>query len=47
MESEAFLKIIYGQESPDSFDSFVEKWKSSGGDDITKEVNEWYQALNH
>lgn len=45
MENEAFLKIIYGQESPDSFDSFVDKWKSSGGDEITKEVNEWYQSF--
>ncbi|WP_141503149.1 extracellular solute-binding protein [Paenibacillus luteus] len=46
MENEAFMEIIYGQKSPDSFDAFVEKWKSSGGDDITKEVNEWYQAVN-
>lgn len=46
MENETFLKIIYGQESPDAFDSFVDKWKSSGGNDITKEVNEWYQAVN-
>lgn len=46
MENETFLKIIYGQQSPDTFDSFVEKWKSSGGDAITEEVNEWYQAVN-
>ncbi|RED61890.1 extracellular solute-binding protein [Cohnella lupini] len=46
MENEIFLKIIYGQESPDAFDSFVNKWKSSGGDQITKEVNEWYESVN-
>ncbi|MBB6734756.1 extracellular solute-binding protein [Cohnella zeiphila] len=45
MEDETFLKIIYGEEPVDSFDSFVAKWKSSGGDDITKEVNEWYQEV--
>ncbi|MNH33226.1 hypothetical protein D3C78_778740 [compost metagenome] len=45
MEDETFLKIIYGQDSADAFDSFVEKWKSSGGNDITREVNEWYQAV--
>ncbi|WP_082927993.1 extracellular solute-binding protein [Paenibacillus oryzisoli] len=47
MENETFLKIIYGQESPDSFDSFVDKWKSSGGNEITKEVNDWYQAVKN
>lgn len=45
MENETFLKIIYGQVSADSFDSFVDKWKSSGGDEITKEVNEWYESV--
>ncbi|MCA0755852.1 extracellular solute-binding protein [Paenibacillus sp. N4] len=46
MENEMFMEIIYGQTSPDAFDAFVEKWKSSGGDEITKEVNDWYQAVN-
>jgi len=38
LETETFLKIILGTEPLDSFDTFVEKWKSQGGDQITKEV---------
>lgn len=45
MENETFLKIIYGQESPDSFDSFVSKWNSSGGEKITEEVNAWFDSV--
>ncbi|MFC9708934.1 extracellular solute-binding protein [Paenibacillus sp. NPDC056933] len=45
MEKDTFSQIIYGKTSVDAFDSFVEKWKSSGGDQITKEVNEWYQSV--
>lgn len=39
---EIFLKIIMNQVPIDEFDKFVEEWKKLGGDDITKEVNEWY-----
>ncbi|MGG4047538.1 extracellular solute-binding protein [Paenibacillus favisporus] len=38
---EAFTKIILGG-SLDDFDKFVQSWKSLGGDQITKEVNDWY-----
>ena len=41
MEKDTFSQIVYGKTSVDAFDAFVEKWKSSGGDQITKEVNEW------
>ncbi|MDI4647105.1 extracellular solute-binding protein [Cohnella hashimotonis] len=47
MQMDTFTNIIYGKSSPDEFDSFVKKWKSSGGDDITKEVNEWYDSVKH
>lgn len=40
MEEEVFTKIIMGQ-SIDTFDKFVDDWKKLGGDQITKEVNEW------
>jgi putative aldouronate transport system substrate-binding protein len=43
LELETFTKIIYGQTPVSEFDSFVAKWKSSGGDKITEEVNEWYK----
>ncbi|MDI4647111.1 extracellular solute-binding protein [Cohnella hashimotonis] len=45
MQMDTFTAIIYGKQSPDDFDSFVKKWRSSGGDDITKEVNEWYDSV--
>lgn len=45
MEEEVFTKILMG-ESIDSFDKFVEDWKKLGGDQITKEVNEWYAKSN-
>ncbi len=44
MEDEVFTKIIMG-ESIDSFDKFVSDWKKLGGDQITKEVNEWYAQV--
>jgi putative aldouronate transport system substrate-binding protein len=25
------------------FDKFVETWRSSGGNDVEKEINEWYE----
>ncbi|MEK4063302.1 MULTISPECIES: extracellular solute-binding protein [unclassified Paenibacillus] len=40
MELEMYLKIITGEQAPDEFDSFVSSWKKTGGDTITKEVNE-------
>jgi len=46
MEKDTFSQIIYGKASVDSFDVFVEKWNASGGDRITKEVNEWYQSVS-
>ncbi|QGQ97751.1 hypothetical protein EHS13_24115 [Paenibacillus psychroresistens] len=40
LEDEAYLKIILGSASVDTFDTFVSKWKQQGGDQITKEVIE-------
>ncbi|KRG12305.1 sugar ABC transporter [Virgibacillus soli] len=42
---EGFNKIIYGELSLDEFENLVEKWKSSGGDKLTEEVNEWYDSV--
>lgn len=41
---EIYFKIIMNQVSVDEFDKFVAEWKKLGGDDITKEVNEWYAS---
>lgn len=44
LEEETFAKIITGKVGSDAFDSFVEEWKASGGDEITKEVQEELDA---
>lgn len=46
MELETFAKIIYGNEPLDQFDKFVADYRSKGGDQIEKEVNEWYKSVN-
>src|SRR5690606_8581848 len=46
MENDTFSQIIYGKTSIDAYDAFVEKWYSSGGKQITEEVNEWYQSVS-
>lgn len=45
LEKEILNKIIYDKAPVDEFDTFVEKWKTTGGDKVTTEVNEWYQSL--
>ncbi|RKN70597.1 extracellular solute-binding protein [Paenibacillus ginsengarvi] len=44
LEKKAFLKIVYGNEPPDSFIAFVRDWYAYGGEEITREVNEWDRA---
>ncbi|MBP1989068.1 extracellular solute-binding protein [Paenibacillus eucommiae] len=46
LQTDIFTKIIMGEAHIDEFDSFVEQWKKSGGEQMTKEVNEWYAANN-
>lgn len=38
---EVFTKIIMGS-SMSEFDKWLDYWKTQGGEDITKEVNDWY-----
>ncbi|WJH30145.1 extracellular solute-binding protein [Paenibacillus sp. CC-CFT742] len=45
IENQAFNEIIYGKNPVDAFDTFVQTWKSGGGDQITQEVNEWYNSV--
>ena len=40
MQDETFTKIIAGSESIEAFDSFVEQWKSLGGDTIAQELKD-------
>lgn len=42
LEKETFLKIAYGKESSETaLREFRERWLAYGGDQITKEVNDW------
>lgn len=41
-QDEAFTKIVLGAAPLSEFDAFVERWYSEGGEEITREVNEWY-----
>ncbi len=43
-QAQAYQSIIMGG-SIDDFDKFVDEWNAMGGEQITKEVNEWY--ANH
>ncbi len=45
MTVETIVKIITGQ-SVDSYDDFLKSWESLGGEESTKEAQEWYDA-NH
>ena len=45
LEKQTYTNIIYGNQSIDTFDDFVAEWKAGSGDQITKEVNEWYQSV--
>lgn len=41
---EMILDVVTGEKTLDAFDAFVEHWKSLGGDDMTAQVNAWYEA---
>ena len=40
MEEETFAQIIMGKADISEFDTFVKNWKSQGGDQILKEIND-------
>ena len=44
MQAETYVNIIMGTQEPDTFDDFVKSWKELGGDQITTEVNDWYNT---
>ncbi|MFC0212025.1 extracellular solute-binding protein [Paenibacillus chartarius] len=46
LENETLTKIIHGRSPVEEFDKFVERWKQSGGEQISKEVNVWYQSVS-
>lgn len=44
LELEYFTKIAVGSAPIDDFDKFVAEWNQNGGEEITREVNEWYNC---
>ncbi len=42
IENEAYIAIITGEKPVDYFDTFVKEWRAAGGDQLEKEVNDWY-----
>ncbi|RRJ66650.1 extracellular solute-binding protein [Paenibacillus oralis] len=40
---EYLAKIVIGEWPLDKFGEFVDRWKKSGGDEVTKRVQEWYE----
>ncbi len=45
MEREVFTKIIMGESPIEEFDKFVADWYEIGGEEITEEVNSWYDLI--
>lgn len=43
LRDNTFVAMIMGETPISDFDKYVEQWKAQGGDQITAEVNEWYQ----
>ena len=42
-QNSTFLSMIMGETPISDFDKFVAEWNRLGGDEISKEVNEWYK----
>lgn len=45
LQKDTFTSIINGEKPLEAFDAFVEEWKASGGDQLTKEANDWYATV--
>lgn len=44
LTEQMITEIIMGTKKAEYFDEYVSAWKSNGGDEITKEINEWYKS---
>ncbi len=45
LRDQYYTEIITGKRSIDAFDEYLEKWYASGGEQLTKEANEWYDTV--
>lgn len=44
LETDTLVKFIAGADKLENYDKFLEQWKTQGGTDCLKEVNDWYAA---
>ena len=45
LELETVTRIITGEATLDEWDEYLEQWYALGGQEITDEINEWYQGM--
>jgi len=46
LTSTYLVKAIAGAEPLSSYDNFVQTWKSKGGEELNKDINDWYSKRN-
>jgi putative aldouronate transport system substrate-binding protein len=44
LRDEEYVKIVMGKAAIDDFDRFAKEWLDKGGQQITKETNDWYKT---
>ncbi|WNQ12738.1 extracellular solute-binding protein [Paenibacillus aurantius] len=44
LESDYIIKAFAGAEKLSGYDNFVQQWKSQGGNDVLKELSDWYAS---
>lgn len=44
LRDNTFISMVMGETPVSDFDKYVEQWKGQGGDEISKEVNDWYKS---
>ena len=44
LRDQYYTEIITGKKSIDAFDEYVSLWYKNGGEELTKEANDWYAS---
>jgi ABC-type sugar transport system, periplasmic component len=42
LETDSLIKFIAGADKIDNYSKYLDQWKSQGGTDVEKEINDWY-----
>ncbi|MFA6507485.1 MAG: extracellular solute-binding protein, partial [Treponemataceae bacterium] len=45
LNEDYFVRFVVGAEKFESYDKYIETWRKSGGDEITREINDWYKTV--